>query len=321
MAKKILITGGCGFIGSHLAEYFCRRGQPVVVLDNLSSGKLANLEWKKPGMDLDLIEASAGDEDVLRRVLPDCRQVFHLAAIPSVPESVADPALSHHHNLNITLGILLAAREAKVERFVYASSCAVYGNQPDNPKTEQMPTDPLSPYALQKLAGEGYCRIFSHLYGLPAVALRFFNVYGPRQAHDSGYSGVIARFCHEMTQGRAPLILGDGLQTRDFVYVENVIDAAARCAEAPAEAVAGKCFNVATGQSVSLIDLVDALNRLTGQDLKPSFGPARLGDVRISEASIEAARKAFGYAPKFFLSDGLSRLLGSFSSEPESTSR
>jgi len=311
MANKILITGGCGFIGSHLAQYLCKRGLSVIILDNLSSGKVSNLNWKEPGMELDLIEASAGDEAVLRKVLPSCRQVFHLAAIPSVPESVQDPAKSHHHNLDVTLKMLLAAREARVDRFVFASSCAVYGDGLDNPKTERTPTNPLSPYALQKLASEGYCRIFFELYRVPAVSLRFFNVYGPRQAYDSGYSGVIARFCHRMVQGLEPEILGDGRQMRDFVYVENVVEAAAKCADAPVEAVAGKCFNIATGQSVSLIDLVDTINRLTGKSLKPNFGPARAGDIRISEASVEAARSAFGYTPKFSLEEGLSRLLRS----------
>jgi nucleoside-diphosphate-sugar epimerase len=311
MAKKILITGGCGFIGSHLAEYFCRCDLPVIILDNLSSGKMANLDWKKPGANLDVVEGDAGDEALLRKILPSCHQVFHLAALPSVPESVSEPAKSHYHNLDVTLKILLAAREAKVDRFVFASSCAIYGDSQENPKTEQMPPNPLSPYALQKYAGESYCRIFSQLYGFPAVALRFFNVYGPRQAHDSGYSGVIARFCHQMQRGLAPQILGDGRQTRDFVYVENVAEAAAQCAAAPVEAVAGKSFNIATGTSASLLDLVDTLNRVTGQNLTPTFGPARLGDVRLSEASIEAAQAAFGYTPKISLADGLSRMLNS----------
>lgn len=309
MTKKILITGGCGFIGSHLAEYFCKRGQSVVILDNLSTGHASNLHWKTPGMNLDLIEADAGDETVLRQILPSCHQVFHFAALPSVAESVVDPLKSHQQNLDITLKVLLASRDARVERFIFASSCSVYGNEPQNPKTEQMSTSPLSPYALQKLAGEGYCRIFSDLYGIPTVSLRFFNVYGPRQAHDSGYSGVIARFCHRMVQGQRPEILGDGGQTRDFVYVENVVEAAAKCAIAPVAAVSGKCFNIATGRSVSLIDLVDTINQLTGQKLKPIFGPARLGDIRISEASINAAQAAFGYQPQFSLADGLSRML------------
>jgi nucleoside-diphosphate-sugar epimerase len=309
MAKKILITGGCGFIGSHLAQYFCKQDLPVIIIDNLSSGKMWNLDWKTPGMDLDLVEASAGDEAKLRQILPSCLQVFHFAAIPSVLESVEDPAKSHHHNLDVTLKILLAAREARVERFIFASSCAVYGDSLENPKTEMMVANPLSPYALQKHASENYCRIFFQLYRFPAVSLRFFNVYGPRQSHDSGYSGVIARFCNQMLQGLGPEILGDGQQTRDFVYVENVVEAAVKCAAAPVDAVAGKCFNIATGKSVSLIDLVDTINRLTGQNLKPSFGPARLGDIRISEASIDAARVSFGYEPKIFLTDGLSRML------------
>jgi len=311
MVKKILITGGCGFIGSHLAEYFCRQDMPVVVLDNLSSGNVSNLDWKTPGMNLDLIEADAGDEEVLRRVLPSCRQVFHFAAIPSVPISVADPAKSHQHNLNTTLRILLTARDAKVERFVFASSCAVYGNGPENPKTEQMPTHPLSPYALQKHASEGYCRIFSELYGLPTVSLRFFNVYGPRQPHDSGYSGVIAKFCHRMLQGLAPEILGNGLQTRDFVFVKDVVQAAVQCATVPSQAVTGRCFNIASGKSVTLLDLVDTLNQLSGQNLKPTFGPSRAGEVRDSAASIEAARMAFNYIPEFTLADGLGRMLKS----------
>ncbi len=280
-----------------------------MILDNLSSGSVSNLAWKTAGMDLDLVEADAGNEAVLRRILPSCHQVFHLAAIPSVPESVSDPARSHHHNLSLTLRLLIAARDAKIKRFVFASSCAVYGNGLENPKTEQMALHPLSPYALQKSASEDYCRIFFELYGLLTVSLRFFNVYGPRQSHDSGYSGVIARFCHHMSQGLEPEILGDGLQTRDFVYVENVAEAAAKCVTAPAEAVAGKSFNIASGHSITLLDLVHALNQVTGQNLKPRFGPGRQGEVRHSEASIAAARTAFGYDPKFSLVDGLRRML------------
>ena len=292
---KALVTGGAGFIGSHLAETLCRRGAQVVIIDNLSTGDMVNLAWKRPGDALDFIQGDVGDETLLCKVLPGCDWVFHEAALPSVPWSVAEPVLSNAQNLDATLKLLVAARDAKVRRFVFASSSAIYGENPVSPKREDLPPQPLSPYGLQKYASETYGRMFHALYGFESVGLRYFNVFGPRQAFNSPYSGVIAKFCTVMLQGQRPVIFGDGLQSRDFIYVANVVAANLLAAEGPSERVAGQVFNVANGQSITLLDLVAELNRLTGQDLAPRFEAPRVGDVRSSQADISALVQATGY--------------------------
>ncbi len=310
---KALVTGGAGFIGSHLAEALCRRGAGVVVLDDLSLGSERNLAWRKPGDALELVHGDAGDATLLTKLLPGCDWVFHLAAMPSVPRSVAEPVLSNRHNLDAALSLLVAARDARVKRFLFASSSAIYGDAAVDAKVETLPPAPLSPYALQKYAAEKYGQLFHQLYGLPVVSFRYFNVFGPRQSFDSPYSGVIARFCTAALQGTRPTIFGDGTQSRDFTYVENVVAANLLAAEAEEGKVAGRVFNCATGGSVSLLDLVSELNHLTGQSLAPVFEPARAGDILHSRADIRAAGDTLGYRPLVGWKEGLKRTLEFYS--------
>jgi UDP-glucose 4-epimerase len=306
---KALVTGGAGFIGSHLAEALCRRGAQVVVLDNLTLGKRHNLDWKKPGDALEFVEGDVGDEPLVRKLIGGCDWVFHEAALPSVPRSVAEPVRSNSQNLDATLQLLVVARDAKVKRFMFASSSSIYGDSDAPAKHEGLPPNPLSPYALQKYAAEKYGQMFHRLYGLPTVGLRYFNVFGPRQAFDSPYSGVIAKFCTRMLAGEEPVIFGDGTQARDFTYIENVVQANLLAAEAPVEKAAGRVFNVAAGQSISLLQLVADLNGLTNQNLKPRFEPPRAGDVRSSLADIGAARTSLGYRVTVDWATGLGRTL------------
>jgi nucleoside-diphosphate-sugar epimerase len=306
---KALVTGGAGFIGSHLAEALCRRGAKVIALDNLSLGNVANLDWNRNGDALDFVQGDVSDEKLVKDLVSGCEWVFHEAAMPSVPVSVAKPLESHQHNLDATLRLLVLARDGGVKRFLFASSSAIYGNAVAESKHEQLPPDPLSPYALQKYGAEKYGQLFHQLYSFPAVSLRYFNVFGPRQAFDSPYSGVIAKFCTCMLQGRAPTIYGDGLQSRDFTYIENVVQANLLAAGALAEKVAGRVFNIAGGQSISLLQLVAELNRLTGQSLNPRFEPDRVGDVKHSQAEISAARQTLGYEPKVTWQKGLEQTL------------
>lgn len=306
---KVLITGGAGFIGSHLAEALCRRGASVIALDNLSLGKVSNLDWKRSGDELDFVEGDVADEKLAKKLIAGCDWVFHEAAMPSVPLSVAKPWESNAQNLDVTLKLLLLARDAGVKRFLFASSSAIYGDSPAPSKHESLPPDPLSPYALQKYGAEKYGQLFHRLYQLPTVSLRYFNVFGPRQAFDSPYSGVIAKFCTGMIDGKAPTIYGDGLQSRDFTYIENVVQANLLAAEAPAEKVGGQVFNIAGGQSISLLQLVHELNKLTGQSLKPAFEPTRVGDVKNSQADISRARTVLGYESKVTWQEGLARTL------------
>jgi nucleoside-diphosphate-sugar epimerase len=302
---KALVTGGAGFIGSHLAEALCRRGAHVIVLDNLSQGRAENLAWKSAGDDLEFVQGDVADEKLARRLMAGCDWVFHEAAMPSVPLSVAEPLETNTQNLDATLRLLVLARDAGVKRFLFASSSAIYGDTDVPAKHERLPPNPLSPYALQKYAAERYAQLFHELYGLPTVSLRYFNVFGPRQGFDSPYSGVIAKFCTSMLAGKAPVIFGDGKQTRDFTYVKNVVQANLLAADAPAETVAGRVFNIAGGTSISLLDLVAELNRLTAQNLQPKFEPARAEDVRSSLANISAAETILGYWPAIGWQGGL----------------
>jgi len=306
---KALVTGGAGFIGSHLAEALCRRGVQVIVLDNLSSGKLTNLAWQQAGDSLELVKGDANDELLLRKVLAGCDWVFHHAALPSVPLSVSQPLESNRQNLESTLKLLVVARDAQVKRFLFASSSAIYGDSEVERKHELLPPNPLSPYALQKYASEKYGQLFHQLYGLETVGLRYFNVFGPRQSFDSPYAGVIARFCTAMLAGYSPTIFGDGRQSRDFTYIDNAVTANLLAAEAPAEKVAGKIFNVAGGKSITVLQLVEELNRQTGGQLQPRFEPARLGDVRTSLADISAAWHELGYEVKVDWREGLRRTM------------
>ena len=245
---KALVTGGAGFIGSHLAEALCRRGANVTVLDNLSLGKMANLAWRQNGDALEFVEGDVADEPLVKRLIAGCDWVFHEAAMPSVPLSVAEPVKTNTQNLDATLRLLVLARDAKVKRFLFASSSSIYGDIDLPAKHEKLPPGPLSPYALQKYAAEKYGQLFHQLYGLPTVSLRYFNVFGPRQAFNSPYSGVIAKFCTGMLAGKAPVIYGDGLQSRDFTFIENVVPANLLAAEAPV-ASREKCSTSPAGRA------------------------------------------------------------------------
>jgi UDP-glucose 4-epimerase len=306
---KTLITGGAGFIGSHLAEALCRRGADLIVLDNLSEGRLGNLAWRKSNDRLEFVQGDVNDEKLLDRILPGCIWVFHQAAMTSVPKSVAEPMASHTINVNGSLRLLAAARRAGVKRFFFASSSAVYGDVEISPSHEGLPPRPLSPYALQKYSAEKYCQLFHQLYGLETVSFRYFNVFGPRQSFNSHYSGVIARFCTTMLRGERPTIFGDGRQSRDFTFVDNVVTANLLVAEAPSQSVTGRVFNVGGGKSISILQLVEEINRLTGQTLEPRFEPARPGDVLHSSADISALQRTLGFAEQVTWREGLEQTL------------
>jgi UDP-glucose 4-epimerase len=312
---KCLVTGGAGFIGSHIAQALCDRGANVIVLDDLSTGRIENLAWKTPAHQLDFVQGDAANQALLKKWVPGCDWVFHQAAIASVPRSVVDPLASHQANLDAALRVFIAARDAGVKRVVFASSSAIYGDTGDSPKTEDMPPRPISPYALQKYAAEKYGQLFHQLYELPTVSLRYFNVFGPRQAFDSPYSGVIARFCTTMLEHQPPVIFGDGQQSRDFIYVDNVVRANLLAAEAPPVRVAGRVYNIAGGQSINLLDLVDEINRQTRQSLAPAFEPPRAGDVRFSQADISAAQHDLGYDVTTTWQEGLRATLDFYRQE------
>lgn len=315
-SMQALITGGAGFIGSHIAQALCRKGAKVRILDNLSTGTEENLAWRTGGDDLELIQGSADDEALLSKIVPGCDWVFHEAAVASVPQSVAQPLETNQHNLDSTLKLLIAARDAGVKRFLFASSSAIYGESEAEYKHESLPPQPITPYGLQKYASERYGQLFHQLYGLPTVALRYFNVFGPRQSFNSPYSGVIARFCTAVLRGETPVIFGDGTQSRDFVFIDNIVQANLLAAEAPAERVAGRVFNGGTGGSISLRQLVADLNDLTGQDIQPRFEPARAGDIRHSQADVSALKEATGYSPAVSWKDGLAQTLDFYRLQP-----
>lgn len=300
-----LVTGGAGFIGSHIVDRLVQLGHKVRVLDNFATGKMANIEHNLDK--IDLITGSIVDMDTVLRAVEGVDFVLHQAAIPSVPRSVDDPISSNEANITGTLNVLVAARDAGVKRVVYASSSSVYGNTPTLPKVETMPTDPLSPYALTKLAGEYYCRMFTSLYGLETVSLRYFNVFGPRQDPQSQYAAVIPKFLALMLEDKQPVIYGDGLQSRDFTYVANNVTANLLACEAPG--AAGQVFNIACGESYTLLDLVDSLNSILGKSIKPIMEPERAGDVKHSLADIEKARNVLGFAPEIGFHEGLERLV------------
>jgi UDP-N-acetylglucosamine/UDP-N-acetyl-alpha-D-glucosaminouronate 4-epimerase len=300
--SRYLVTGGAGFIGSHLVEELLRRGESVRVADDFSSGKRENLP---AGGKVDLIEGDLADPAVAARAVKGCEFVLHQAAIPSVPRSVKDPLTSHRANVDSTLHVLLASRDAGVKRLVYAGSSSAYGDAVVLPKREDMKTKPLSPYALQKLVGEQYCQLFTSLYGLETVTIRYFNVFGPRQDPGSPYSGVISLFIKALIEGQPPTIYGDGKQTRDFTYVTDVVNGVLlACA---AKDVVGEVINVANGGRVSLLELVRALKVILCKEVEPVFAPAREGDVRDSQADVFKARQLLGYSPGVSFGEGLRR--------------
>lgn len=305
-----LVTGGAGFIGSHLAEELVRRGERVRVVDSLITGKRQNLAHLPA---VEFIEGDLAEFDVARRAVAGAEYVLHQAAIPSVPRSVQDPITSNRANIDASLNVLVAARDAGVRRVVYAGSSSAYGNTPTLPKLETMPTAPLSPYALQKLVAEQYCQMFTRLYGLETVTIRYFNVFGPRQDPSSPYSGVISLFISALCEGRRPKIYGDGEQTRDFTYVANVVDGVLRACKA--DDASGEVINVATGGRVSLNQLFRTVRDLVGADLEPVYDGPRAGDVRDSQAEITKARRILGYAPTVLFEEGLRRTVAWYRAE------
>ena len=297
-----LVTGGAGFIGSHLAEELLRRGERVRVADSLVTGKRENLAHLPQA---EFVQGDLADIDFARRVVQGVDYVLHQAAIPSVPRSVEDPITSNRANIDASLNVLVAARDAGVRRLVYAGSSSAYGNAATLPKVETMVPAPLSPYALQKLVAEQYCQMFTQLYGLETVTIRYFNVFGPRQDPSSPYSGVISLFISALAEGRRPNIYGDGGQTRDFTYVANVVDGVLRACHAPD--ASGEVINVATGGRISLNELFRTVRELTGARVEPVYGEERAGDVRDSQADIGKARRLLGYEPIVGLADGLQK--------------
>jgi len=302
----VLVTGGAGFIGSHLVAALAEGGARVRVIDDLSTGHRENLE--EIDGPFDFIHASLVDEEATRRALEDVELVFHEAAIPSVPRSVANPAETHVACVDATFSLLAHARERGVRRVVYAASSSAYGDQPQLPKEEGMRPDPLSPYAVAKLVGEYYCQVFTRNYNLETVSLRYFNVFGERQDPGSQYSGVISRFISALLTGEQPVIYGDGEQSRDFTYIANVVDANMRAAQTTKGV--GEIINVANGRRITLNELLDTLRTITGNtDLSARYETERVGDVRHSLADITRARALLGYEPQVGLEDGLRRTI------------
>ena len=302
LTTKVLVTGGAGFIGSNLADELIRQGARVTIIDNFATGKRENLE--EISGDFDFIEGDINDDAALLRAIDGVEVVFHEAALPSVPRSVDDPAETHLACVDGTFNVLLKAKEAGVRRLIYAASSSAYGDQPVLPKVETMQPDPLSPYAAAKLAGELYCRAFNNVYGIETMALRYFNVFGPRQDPSSAYSGVISRFIDSLMTGKTPVIYGDGEQSRDFTYVANVVDANIRAAQATQGL--GQTLNVANGDKVTLNRLLDVLKQITGKDdVSAEYKPARTGDVKDSQADNTRAVEWLGYKELVGLEEGL----------------
>ena len=296
-----VVTGGGGFIGSHIVEELLLRNETVRVIDNFSTGKRENIG---PFADrTEIIEADLAEAQNLARFLKGADYVIHQAAIPSVPKSMIDPVRSHQANVNGTLSLLVACREAGVKRVVYASSSSVYGDSPTLPKHEGMMPNPLSPYGAQKLFAEIYCQVFTRAYGVETVSLRYFNVFGPRQDATSQYSGVLALFIPAVLQDRRPTIYGDGLQSRDFTYVKNVAEANLLACKAPG--VAGQVFNVACGDRITVNSMLQQINKITGKDVAPIYGAARPGDIKHSQADITRAKQFLGYQPQNSFEEGL----------------
>jgi UDP-N-acetylglucosamine/UDP-N-acetyl-alpha-D-glucosaminouronate 4-epimerase len=301
---QYLVTGGAGFIGSHLSEELLRRGHRVRVADSLITGKRSNLDHIPQ---VEFVQGDLADLEFARAAVAGCEVVLHQAAIPSVPRSVKDPITSNRANVDATLNTLVAARDAGVRRLVFAGSSSVYGDTPTLPKHEDMPDNPLSPYALQKVVGEQYLKMFTKLYGFETVSIRYFNVFGPRQDPTSPYSGVISVFATALLENRPPNIYGDGEQTRDFTYVTNVVDGVLRAAAA--KGASGHIINVATGGRISLNTLFKTMREVIGSKVEPVYLAPREGDVRDSQADITKARDLLAYQPIVSFEDGLRKTI------------
>jgi UDP-glucose 4-epimerase len=298
--KKAVVTGGAGFIGSHLSEELSKRDFHLIILDNLSTGKRENIAPLLDKRNVEFIQGSITDLPLLQKLFQKVDYVFHLAAIASVPRSIDNPQECHEINVTGTLNVLIAARDNKVKKVVNASSCAIYGDAPGLPKKEDMPINPLSPYAVTKLAAEHYCQIFQRVYHLPTVCLRYFNIFGLRQDPASEYAAVIPKFIRIDAQGKTLTIDGDGEQTRDFIYVKDAVAAFILAAESNASGI----YNIGGGKSTTVNELVQLIGRLVGNNTRPVYGPPRAGDIKHSLADISKAG-TFGYKPKYNLEEGL----------------
>jgi len=298
---RFVVTGGAGFIGSHIAEALARRGDEVVIIDNLLSGRVENIRHLLEMPTVTFLNGSITDQPLLQRVCKDADGIFHEAAITSVPRSVKDPLASNEINVSGTLNVLVAAQKCGVKKIVYASSSSVYGDTPTLPKREDMEPNPKSPYAITKLAGEYYLKVFHELYGMDTISLRYFNVFGPRQDPHSEYSAVIPKFITKILNHESPVIYGVGSQTRDFTYVKDVAQANVRAMESNAQGV----FNIAYGNRITLIELAQTIMETLGEALPIRYEDGRLGDIHDSIADISAAQRAFGYAPEYTVTTGL----------------
>jgi nucleoside-diphosphate-sugar epimerase len=300
---RYLVTGGAGFIGSNIVDELVKHGQEVVVLDDLSAGTEANLAAVRDKINLHI--GTITDLAAVQSACKGVQYVIHLAARTSVPRSVLNPLESNHVNIDGTLNVLVAARDAQVRRFVFAASSAAYGETPTLPKVETMPAQPISPYGVTKYVGEMYAQVFGRVYGLENACIRYFNVFGPRQDPSSQYSGVLSRFMLAVVEGQSPVIYGDGEQSRDFTYVENVVDETLRACEAPG--ASGLVFNGGTGARITLNQVLQMLSRITGKTIQANYEAARTGDIRDSQADVSLALKILGYEPRVQFEEGLKR--------------
>jgi UDP-glucose 4-epimerase len=308
--SKVLVTGGAGFIGSNLTESLLRKKHFVRVLDDFSTGKRENLIFGKEHPLMEILEGDIRDLRTCKKAIRGVEYIFHQAALPSVQRSIEDPGISNAINVGGTLNILLAAKEEGVKRVIYASSSSIYGDTPTLPKHEEMPPHPLSPYALQKYIGEQYCRLFYQLYGLDSVSLRYFNIFGPKQDPNSVYSAVIPRFIDALLHDRPPIIFGDGEQSRDFTFIENVVQA--NLLAMSAEHLHGEAMNIACGKRISLNQLLKILKKILGSKLTPIYQEPRKGDVRHSLADIRKSKKFINYIPKVGTEEGLNKTVEFF---------
>lgn len=306
---RVLVTGGAGFIGSHLTDAFVARGDEVVVLDNLATGRIENLHHLRDR--ITFLQTDLRDFEGVCKAVKGIDWISHQAALGSVPRSIADPRTTNDVNVNGTLNLLVAARDAGVQRLVLAGSSSVYGDTPELPKHEGMPLRPISPYALSKATAEEYARVFHHVYGLKTTTLRYFNVFGPRQDPNSQYAAAIPRFITYLLAAKAPTIYGDGSSSRDFTYIANVVHANLLAFEA-GEASYGRAFNIGAGGQIGILELIDAIQKELGTKIKPEFLPSRAGEVLHSRAAISAATEAFGYEPIVSFEEGIHRTVASF---------